>query len=281
MGVSSVNQVLESNGKRVLEMTLALENALLTQERNELASALDSVGDAVCILDLFGNIIYVNRAFEEMYGYAQGEVQGHEHIQILIPADPSSEVLAKDAFDGGTNRVWKGEVRRLHKDGTILDVLLTVTLLRNHAGEDIGRIGVSRSIITSKELERKPWDNEERTKEARGLSSLGELAAGVAHEIINPLAGILSLSDLIMTEILSGQVFDDVRKINWEAQRAKRVARSLVSFARNRDPVKQHLDVTNTLKEILESKAHSFRINNIQLRTEWANEVDPENWTGG
>ena len=232
----------------------AVENSLIFQERDRLASALESIGDAVAFLDLSGNIQFTNRAFEEIYGYTLEETQGEMHISDLIPADPSDEVLAKQAFEQGGTEGWKGEVKRLHKDGTPLDVLLTVTPVKNSGLAVIGRIDVSRDITARKRTE-------ERIQETARLASIGELAAGVAHEINNPLAVILGLSQLITAEDLPQQTMDDVDNIYGQAQRAARIVHSLLSFARKHEPDKQRVNLVETIGKVLEFKAHDFKVN--------------------
>ena len=243
-----------------------IENTLIFQERDRLASALESIGDAVAFLDLSGYIQFTNRAFDEMYGSTREEIRGEAHISTLIPDDPYAEVLAKEAFDQGGEGGWKGEVKRLRNDGAALDVLLTVTPVKNNTREVIGRIDVSRDITERKRTE-------QRMQETARLASIGELSAGVAHELNNPLAGILGLSQLITAEDLPEQVLDDIRNIYREAQRATRIVQSLLSFARKYEPNKLLVNLAEILRKVLEFKSHDFKVNNIQVNTVWPEQV--------
>ena len=94
---------------------------------------------------------------------------------------------------------------------------------------------------------------------------MGELAAGVAHEINNPLTVIHGLSELLQKEDWPTQVSEDGRKIQEATQRAASVVQKLLSFARKSEPEKRYLDVVPVVNRGLELKARDFELGNIRV----------------
>ena len=103
--------------------------------------------------------------------------------------------------------------------------------------------------------------------ETARLASNGKLAAGVAHEINNPLTSVLGYSEMGLTKNLSGEVSEDIQIIYNEAQRAAKIVQNLRFFARRRDAKMQYLDLNSVLIRSLEMKSYDFKVKNIDVFT--------------
>ena len=269
--IRSANSDAYGNRERVILERLAsqiapsVEISLLFQETEQLGLALESIGEAVAFLDLEEEYKYVNRAFQNLYGYNAEEILGKSGA-IVVPADEENQAAARRAWAEGNTLGWRGEVKRLRKDGREIDVLVTLTPLRNKDGDVIGRIGVARDITESKRAE-------ERLQETARLSSIGELAAGVAHEINNPLTSVLGFSQLLMSEDLPPAVRGDLEIIHSEAARAAKIVQNLLSFARRPEPTKMYLDVTSVLDRALDMKSYDFQVGNIRVVRAYSSSV--------
>ena len=245
------------------QITPAINNALLFQEVQQLALALENIGDAVAFSDYQGIMRFVNRAFQEVYGYSPEEALGKNAMSILVPGDETSQALARESLQEGFRGGWRGEVKRARKNGDEIDVLMTITPVKNKDGEVIGRIAVSRDITENKRVE-------ERLRETARLSSLGELAAGVAHEINNPLTSVLGFSQLLMSEDVPEGVREDLEIVHSEANRAAKIVHNLLSFARRPDPVKMYMDVTSVLDRALEMKTYDYQVGNVEVSRDFS-----------
>jgi two-component system NtrC family sensor kinase len=100
------------------------------------------------------------------------------------------------------------------------------------------------------------------------MSAVGQLISGVAHELNNPLTAILGYAQLLESEGLGDRASDFVRKLFKQAQRTHRVVQNLLSFARQRKPQKQQVDICKVLDETLALRDYDLKVNNIQLERE-------------
>ncbi|MEE8466560.1 MAG: hybrid sensor histidine kinase/response regulator [Dehalococcoidia bacterium] len=101
------------------------------------------------------------------------------------------------------------------------------------------------------------------------LAKLGELASEIAHELNNPLAAVMTFAHLLKGEELPGRVGEDVDKIYTEAERAAKVVKNLLAFARRQEPEKTYSDVVGAVSRALSLKGRDLGASNIEVRTEY------------
>ncbi|NQW23968.1 MAG: GAF domain-containing protein [SAR202 cluster bacterium] len=106
-------------------------------------------------------------------------------------------------------------------------------------------------------------------QKASQLATVGELASGIAHELNNPLAAVMTFAHLLKSQDLPGGVGEDVEKIYTEAQRAARVVHNLLAFARRHEPEKMYVDVSGAVSRALSLKARDLNANNIEVRASY------------
>jgi PAS domain S-box-containing protein len=181
-----VHRAIEGYGLMVEKVRLQKE---LIETKNFLESIVEKAGDAISVIDLEGTVLYWNEGAEQIYRYQKEEVLGKNISEFLYPRDEKLKAEEKKMMDHLIEKVKKGEVvpnvevKRQTKDGKDILTSMTISPLRDAEGKVIGTTRICKDITQLKKAE-------ERLALAERLSSLGELTAGVAHELRNPLAGI-------------------------------------------------------------------------------------------
>ena len=230
-------------------------------------AVLETAADGIITIGETGIIESFNPAAEGIFGYSTDEIIG-ENISLLMPAP---EKGAHDAHissylaTGQTQVIGKGrEVTGRRKDDTTFPMDLSIGVV------EIGHTKVFTGIIRDI-TERKR--TEAQLNESRRLASIGEMAAGVAHEINNPLAAIILASDFLSKSGLSDAASADVKIISDSAQRAARIVQNMLLFARKTDPKPERMTIDLVVQQALELKSHDFRLNNIESRMEVEKEL--------
>jgi PAS domain S-box-containing protein len=161
-----------------------------------LSSAVEQSIDGVAMGDVESQLLYVNDAFARMHGYTPEEMVGMKAANLYAQdqVDRYERVFAQIRKDGS----YTGEVRHIRKDGTDFPCYVSVTLVKNEAGEVTGTVAVCRDMAESKRREEELTRYREQMARAEQLASLGTLSATVAHQITQPLTVIrLSLDNLL------------------------------------------------------------------------------------
>ncbi len=109
---------------------------------------------------------------------------------------------------------------------------------------------------------------QEQLLQSEKMSAVGQLISGVAHELNNPLTAILGYAQLLEGEGLAHPSSDYVRKLFKQAQRTHRVVQNLLSFARQRKPQKQEVDLRKVLEDSLTLREYDLKVNNVSLERE-------------
>ncbi len=161
------------------------EQKRLLEAQAKLAAIVDSSEDAIISKDLTGIITSWNAAATRIFGYQEKEIVGKSVLQLIPQELRSEETMILNKLVRG-ERVEHFETRRRKKDGSILDVSLTISPVKDASGRIIGASKIVRDITEMKR-------SDEALRMADRLASVGRLAVTMAHEINNPLEAVVNL----------------------------------------------------------------------------------------
>lgn len=203
--------------------SLIRSEQLQKQDDNYYATVIDSVGDGVIVIGSNGLITLCNPAAEEITGFSKNQAQGAEFEKLFTLETTLLDMVSKTIRTGITISDHENVVVR--STGRITPVAVTCYPLVEVSGENIGAILTLKDITYIRELEA-------AVRQADRLSTLGTLAAGLAHEVKNPLGGIKGAAQLLEREFLPGsEMLEYTRIVIRETNRIDHIIRELLELA--------------------------------------------------
>lgn len=224
----------------------------------------DEVPAGICLMDVNGRVLHVNRAMADVVGASESELVGSDGFAVLHPADRvAARALFAQDLEGtvsveGTRELK--EFRFLRKDGASRECQVAFAMLRDGDGPVLGM-----AVVTDVTDMRRIKADAARVGQ---LATIGELAAGVAHEINSPANAIINCADLLMDDASDSAIVRDMaRRIRSEGQRVAAITHNLLAFARERKPPPPPalVDVKVVLRDTLELTAAQMRAEGIVL----------------
>jgi two-component system NtrC family sensor kinase len=242
------------------QAAIAMVNAQLFNQvlkgKQEWEQTFDSITDLICLIDPEYRLIRVNRTLAQKLGMGPEQIIGKKCHQVFhnrLDA-PCPECAHRQAM--ATKKPFTLEMKGTSGD----EVFLTSAFPRfNSKGEFIGSVYVLRDISEQKRLR-------EQLVQSEKMAAVGQLVSGVAHELNNPLAGVMGYSQLLlMNNNLDTKTQSYLNKISKESDRAKNIVNNLLTFARKHKPEKKYLDINTILDQTIELRAYDLKVSNIQV----------------
>ena len=248
----------------------------LREANTFLRSILESSSSiSIISTDLASNdILYWNVGSENIFGYKAEEVVGFRKIDMLYPDDEEETkqkmATARSAVLEGKERAVCCEVREVTKDGRKVWINLTITPMSDDDGQVIGLLGVGKDITERKMAEEELKEAQQQLLQSEKLAALGRFASGVAHEVKNPLAIILTGTELLQLELANADetVRMVVKKIEEATLRADDVLKNLLKFVRPSRPEMAKVKPDDLVDDALSFFKYRAPSRNIEIRTQ-------------
>ena len=212
-----------------------------------LAAIVDSSVDAIASITLDGIVTSWNSGAEAIYGYTAEEMTGR-HVSVLYPPDRTEELEPILAPIRRGRRVHHFETQRVRKDGTVIDVSLSVSPIRGEDGVIVGVAGIGRNVTERNWAEAEQRAAEAGRQESARIETAVRLAGGMAAEFSTLLSSIMGYA-ASAAEATAGNplVRADVAQIQAAAGRAARLARELLLFSRREPARPERVDLNAIL----------------------------------
>jgi PAS domain S-box-containing protein len=255
----SAGQVVRYQGA-VMDITERREMERRLHQQQEFARRLvDSFPDLILVIDTASHYTFVSPRCKDVLGYELEETHHMEFGGRTHPEDlPALMSLYSDVI-AGKQTFASLEIRVRHKLGDWRRIRFNFSPLADANGKIEGVVLSGRDVTDLKRLE-------EQLIQAEKLAAMGQMLAGVAHELNNPLTAILGVTELLRER----EGADDPTKRQLElthrqARRAARIVQNLLEFSRPASPHKKSLDVNGLVERTLQLHEHSLRRNNIEV----------------
>ena len=239
-----------------LELKVRERTREIEETKQYLENLLENANDVIYTIDLDQQFTYVNSKVNA-WGYRKDDLIGRPYLSLLSRRHRGRRL--KSTLDIGAKQVYEVEV--VTRLGEVRTVMVSVSPLQGANGEILGVLGIARDMTETKKLER-------QMRNAEKLASIGKLAAGVAHEINNPLGGILNcLYNLRKGTLSPARQEEYWASMEHGVRRVQKTVRQLLDFSQQHEPEFSPSDINRIVEQVLGLTTHLFAPNRISLET--------------
>ena len=228
-------------------------NEEITVIKDRLRLIYDGIPDYIFLYDTNYELIEANKAFLDDHGLKAEDVIGTKCYKTVCNQERfPDDCLIKRALESKRPE----SVDRVGSDGRLFQTKIFPQL--DSKGEVVRFVEHRRDVTEETRLK-------EQLIRTDKLSSLGELVSGVAHELNNPLTGIIGFSELLLTDVEDEKTQKKLETIYNEAMRCKRIIRNLLTFARSHKPEKDFHDINQLISDVMELRSYQLKADNVEI----------------
>lgn len=242
----------------------------LKEAHDFLRKIIQSSPDAIMAADMQGNIILWNRAAEETMGYAAEEVVGRMNIERVYPDGLARKVMKmlRSPEYGGVGRLRSYPIVYVRRDGRVMEGSLSAAIVYDANGVEVASVGIFVDLKERLEMESKLREIQQQLLQSEKLAAMGRLTSQIAHELNNPLYGIMNTLELLKTEIPPESKRRRILEMALsETVRLTDLLRKMLSFSKPDEEERQATDMNTVLDEILLLYDKQLRENSIKVST--------------
>ncbi|MBW1916048.1 MAG: PAS domain S-box protein [Deltaproteobacteria bacterium] len=240
--VITIAPIFDENGKivQILEASRDVTERIRlehdAQQSNAfLQNVIQSAVDGIVVVDTKGNVLIFNEGMEKLTGYSADDIISSGHITSFYDIDTAKENMKRMRSDkyGPLGKLNPTSMIITTKENEEIPVTLTASIIHSIEGKEIGSVGVFTDMREILQMRKDLEEAHLQLVQSEKIASVGRMAAGVAHEINNPLSGILIYAELLRDNLKNDpQNLSDAQEIIDQTLRCKKIVAELLEFSR-------------------------------------------------
>ena len=263
--------IIDISERKRMEKELRETNEFLTR-------LIESSVDGIIVADMDGKVLIFNKGAENMLGYKAEEVAGKMNIRSIYPPGVAREVMLKlrSSDFGGVGKLTSFPLLVRRKDGELIEGDLSASFVYDEKGNEVVSVGIFKDLRERLGIERELRKTQEALLQAEKLAAMGRLTSQIAHELNNPIYGIMNTLELLKTEVPPESKRRRILELSLsETVRLSEMLRSMLSFSKPEEEKRMPVKINELIEGILLVMEKQMREANVRVTTAF-NSAIPE-----
>lgn len=275
--VITLAPILDEQGKvvKLLEASRDVSERLMLEREVQKSNiffqnVIQSTVDGIVVVDTKGNVLIFNEGMENLTGYTRTEIMEEGHLSSFYNIDVAKENMKKMRSDqhGPLGKLNPTSMSITTKEGKEIPVTLSASIIEIDENE-IGSVGVFTDMREILKMRKDLEDAHLQLVQSEKIASVGRMAAGVAHEINNPLAGALIYAELLKEELQNDPKYqNDIQEVINQTLRCKKIVAELLEFSRQSIGQTSSFSLKYLINQCLNLLINQALFQNIRVTTE-------------
>jgi len=260
---------------RDITRTKALEGQLHGVQEF-ISRVIHSSASAIVAADRQGNINLMNSVAKELFGDYNGGEGKLKHTEQLYPPGKAKEIMRmlRDENIGGKGKILIPRTTIVNAHGENIEVEMSAAIIYDEEGNESATMAIYNDLKDKIKVEKELKMTQKQLAQSEKMASLGQLAAGVAHEINNPLTGVLFYASLLLERSdIDESMKEDLGYILEDTNRCKEIVKSLLVYSRSSGAKKNIVQLNDIVKQSLDLIRDQQKFRNITIKKDLSNEM--------
>ena len=266
--------IIDISERKRMEKELREANEFLTR-------LIESSVDGIIVADMDGNVLIFNKGAENLLGYRAEEVLGKMNIRSVYPPGVAKEVMRKlrSPDFGGVGKLSSFPLLFRRKDGELIEGDLSASLVYDEKGAEMVSVGIFKDLRERVGIERELRKTQEALLQAEKLAAMGRLTSQIAHELNNPIYGIMNTLELLKTEVPPESKRRRILELSLsETVRLSDMLRGMLSFSKPEEEKRTPVKINELIEGILLVMEKQMKEANVRVTTSFSDEIPGRSW---